>query len=105
FPERCERLVLVGSGGLGTEVNAILRALSIPGAAFVLPLGCRPVVCRLGRKAAAWSERLGKPPHRAAAEIGRAYAALTDPDTRRAFLLTLRSVVDHQGQRFTGEVI
>ena len=25
FPERCERLVLVGSGGLGPEVNIILR--------------------------------------------------------------------------------
>jgi pimeloyl-ACP methyl ester carboxylesterase len=31
FPERCERLVLVSSGGLGREVHAILRAAALPG--------------------------------------------------------------------------
>ena len=30
FPERCERIVLVGSGGLGNEVNPLLRALTAP---------------------------------------------------------------------------
>src|ERR671931_36917 len=32
FPEYCERLVLVSSGGLGTEVNPLLRAAALPGA-------------------------------------------------------------------------
>ena len=32
FPERCERLVLVSSGGLGREVTPMLRALAVPGA-------------------------------------------------------------------------
>src|SRR6185436_15596878 len=32
FPELCERLVLVSSGGLGREVSLLLRALSAPGA-------------------------------------------------------------------------
>src|SRR3954453_23879476 len=31
FPERCERLVLVSSGGLGREVHFLLRAASLPG--------------------------------------------------------------------------
>src|SRR3954451_12671374 len=31
FPERVERLVLVNSGGLGSEVSAWLRAASLPG--------------------------------------------------------------------------
>ena len=31
FPEMTERLVLVSSGGLGTEVSAILRAATLPG--------------------------------------------------------------------------
>ena len=31
FPERCERLVLVNSGGLGREVTFYLRILSVPG--------------------------------------------------------------------------
>ena len=30
FPERCERLVLVSSGGLGREVTPMLRALAVP---------------------------------------------------------------------------
>ena len=32
-------------------------------------------------------------------EIGRAYALLADRDSRRAFIHTLRSVVDYEGQR------
>ena len=31
FPERCERLVLVASGGLGREVSPVLRAVALPG--------------------------------------------------------------------------
>src|SRR5215210_8096120 len=34
FPERCERLVLVSSGGLGPEVSLLLRAVSLPGAEY-----------------------------------------------------------------------
>jgi pimeloyl-ACP methyl ester carboxylesterase len=101
FPDRCDRLVLVGSGGLGLEVNAILRALSVPGAALALPIGCRPMLRVAGEKVCAWLDRRGKHPSAQAIEIWRAYASLTDADTRRAFLATLRSVVDHVGQRMT----
>ena len=38
FPERCERLVLVDSGGLGREVSGLLRVASLPGSELVLPL-------------------------------------------------------------------
>src|SRR5919107_706078 len=45
FPERCERLVLVSSGGLGSEVPLLLRAAALPGADWLLPLlAPRPVV-------------------------------------------------------------
>ena len=37
FPERCERLVLVSTGGLGRELHAMLRAAALPGAGVVLP--------------------------------------------------------------------
>src|SRR5512143_2094109 len=37
-PEVCERLVLESSGGLGREVNAVLRLLSVPGAELMLPV-------------------------------------------------------------------
>src|SRR3954454_13273107 len=36
FPERCARLVLVGSGGLGPELSAGLRLATLPGAEAVL---------------------------------------------------------------------
>ena len=38
FPERCDRLVLVASGGLGKEVNVLLRVVSGPGSEYVLPI-------------------------------------------------------------------
>src|SRR6266545_6244135 len=38
FPEHCEHLVLVASGGLGREITVLLRAASLPGSELVLPL-------------------------------------------------------------------
>src|SRR5919206_5325611 len=38
FPERCERLVLVSSGGLGREVSFLLRAATLPGSEWVIPV-------------------------------------------------------------------
>src|SRR6187200_28591 len=49
FPERCERLVLVSSGGLGREVHLLLRAAALPGADYVLPMITASQVLRLGR--------------------------------------------------------
>ena len=43
FPDRMERLVLVDSGGLGEEVSLALRAATLPGAEFVLPLLFSPI--------------------------------------------------------------
>ena len=49
FPERCERLVLVSSGGLGREVHLLLRAAALPGADWVLPVLTSRGVRGLGR--------------------------------------------------------
>src|ERR1700710_2031066 len=38
FPTRLDRLVLVDSGGWGAEFGPALRAASLPGAEFVIPL-------------------------------------------------------------------
>ena len=43
FPERLNRLVLVDSGGLGGEVALALRAATLPGSDYVLPLLSLPV--------------------------------------------------------------
>ena len=99
FPERCERLVLVGSGGLGPEVSRLLRALALPGAEYVLPLVCRAAFRETVESAVEWLRAIGIRPTAAAEEILRGYASLTDPQARAAFFRTLRAVVGFEGQR------
>ncbi len=99
FPDRAERLVLVGSGGLGTEVSILLRALTLPGAEYILPLGCRPEFSRVIARSTGWLGRIGVRPSALAEEIWNGYVALGSDDSRQAFLHTLRSVVDITGQR------
>jgi pimeloyl-ACP methyl ester carboxylesterase len=98
FPERCERLVLVNSGGLGRGVHALLRALTAPGAEQVLALACTPALRAAGGGAAAWFRRVGIRSTPASQEIWRSYESLADADARRAFFRTLRAVVDLGGQ-------
>jgi pimeloyl-ACP methyl ester carboxylesterase len=103
FPERCERLALVGSGGLGPELSAGLRAATLPGAELVLTaltgasgplrLGFQ-TLDRIGH-VAGW-QRV-----RDLAEAGDALLALKDVEARRAFLRTLRGVADAHGQAVT----
>jgi pimeloyl-ACP methyl ester carboxylesterase len=99
FPERCERLVLVSSGGLGDEVNLLLRLLTLPGAELVLPLACTRWVHGAGERVAGWLAGVGLHAGPHLAEIWESYGSLADGDTRTAFLRTLRSVIDVAGQR------
>jgi pimeloyl-ACP methyl ester carboxylesterase len=99
FPSRCERLVLVGSGGLGREVSIMLRALAFPGAEFLFPVLFASVVRDAGRGVFEGLRRIGLRPSAYVAEIWRGYETLVDPTSRAAFLHTLRSVVDVGGQR------
>jgi pimeloyl-ACP methyl ester carboxylesterase len=99
FPERCERLVLVSSGGLGEEVNVLLRGLSMPGAEFLLAVGCNRWVHAAGTTVVGSLRRLGARPSKEFADMWDSYGSLADSERRAAFLQTLRSVVDHAGQR------
>ena len=98
YPERTERLVLVGSGGLGPEVNPILRFLTLPGSAAVLRLACAERVRGTIESVGSGAARLGLRPAPVVAELWRSYASLADDAARRAFLRTLRAVVDPRGQ-------
>jgi pimeloyl-ACP methyl ester carboxylesterase len=98
YPERCERLVLVSSGGLGRDVHAILRAAVLPGAELVLPWlsvaatrGIGTAVKALGRFGFRESADL--------AETWRSFTSLEEPSARRAFLQTVRGIIDLGGQR------
>jgi pimeloyl-ACP methyl ester carboxylesterase len=98
FPERCERLVLVNSGGLGREVNLILRGLTLAGAEYAFPLVCTPRLRDAGNLVATWLARIGVRSTPASQEIWRSYASLADAATRRAFFRGLRDVIDSSGQ-------
>jgi pimeloyl-ACP methyl ester carboxylesterase len=99
FPERCERLVLVSSGGLGQQVHVVLRAAALPGAEWVLPVIAGPGARDVGRAVGRFLSRLGIRPAADLAEFARGYASLADIEARQAFIHTLRAVIDPAGQR------
>jgi pimeloyl-ACP methyl ester carboxylesterase len=99
FPERCERLVLVGSGGVGASVHPLLRLAAAPGAGLVMPLlGTPPVLAALRGFAEILriADGFGLGPD--LDYVLTRYVRLVEPSTRSAFLRTLRSVVDWRGQ-------
>jgi pimeloyl-ACP methyl ester carboxylesterase len=96
-PLRCERLVLVSTGGLGREVSWILRALAAPGVEYVIPVIFPPGADRAGDAIGRALRRLGLRPGVLANEW-RTYAALCKPANRGPFVRTLRSVIDVGGQ-------
>jgi pimeloyl-ACP methyl ester carboxylesterase len=99
FPERCERLVLIDSGGLGSEVNLLLRAATLPGAELVLPLLASERVLGVGRGVGRLFGRLGLRVHTDVEEMAKGHASLAEHDARAAFVHTLRTIVDPTGQR------
>jgi len=98
YPEMVERLVLVSSGGLGPDVSPILRAAALPGADLFIS-ATAGVGKQIGSVVGRGFGVLGLRPNADLAEVTRGYATLADPDRRKAFLATLRSVVDMEGQR------
>jgi pimeloyl-ACP methyl ester carboxylesterase len=102
YPVFCERFVLVSSGGLGREVHPLLRAATLPGAEFVLPLIASARLHSAGLAVGQVLERLGLRAGSDLAEMARGYASLSEPGARQAFLHTLRAVIDPGGQRVSG---
>jgi pimeloyl-ACP methyl ester carboxylesterase len=99
FPQRTERLVLVSSGGLGHEVSPLLRSAALPGMSAALSLIAHRRILD-----AIWlaGKRLRSRGHNKGVylqAIVRALRPLEQPGARKAFLHTLRSVIDVHGQR------
>lgn len=103
YPHLCARLMLVDSGGLGPELHPVLRAVTLPGAEWVLPVLAHTKVV----SAAGWLVEtarklplpMGRPSlHHSAAAFG----SLSDSVRRRAFVLTARNIIDMNGQRVSG---
>jgi pimeloyl-ACP methyl ester carboxylesterase len=99
FPERCERLILVDSGGLGREVSLLLRAATLPGAEYVLPILTNGRLLDAGRFVGRVMGAVGRGPSTDLRESARGHATLADRVTREAFLRTVRSVIEPSGQR------
>jgi pimeloyl-ACP methyl ester carboxylesterase len=99
FPDWVERLVLVASGGLGTEVNPLLKAVTLPGAEYVVPVLLHRRVREVGEWFGALPRRLGWRPNDTLSEVWRSYTTLTDRPGQHAFVQTIRSVIDIAGQR------
>jgi pimeloyl-ACP methyl ester carboxylesterase len=96
-PDYAERLILIGSGGLGPDVGLTLRLLSAPGAELVMPVIAPRRVLAAGERVRSWLRNVGVESPRGE-EIWRSYRTFADAPTREAFLRTLRSVVDYRGQ-------
>ena len=96
-PELCDRLVLVSSGGLGREVSWLLRLLTLPGAEHLMPLIFPRLVANRGGDVGRLLGQVGvRAPN--LAEMWRAYASLAGAENRKAFVRTIRGVIEPGGQ-------
>ena len=96
YPELVGRMVLVASGGLGESVGLPLRAATLPGAEWVLPLAFN----RFGARITSLLARMITDPRMITLhELAYSYATLADPAARRAFVTIIRGVADWNGQR------
>jgi pimeloyl-ACP methyl ester carboxylesterase len=99
FPERVERLVLISSGGLGADVSPLLRLAAVPGVSGAVALAAHPHSLAVMEAGADRLERRGSTYGVHLRAVVRALRPLQQPGARRAFLETLRSVIDIRGQR------
>ncbi|MEV5946413.1 alpha/beta hydrolase [Streptomyces sp. NPDC051993] len=101
FPEHTDRLVLVGTGGVGREVNPVLRAAALPGADLLLATLSWPGMRLSTRLAIELLRLLGTGLGQDAPDLLNLVDALPDATSRNAFIRTLRAVVDWRGQVVT----
>ncbi|MBL7552345.1 alpha/beta fold hydrolase [Frankia sp. AgB1.9] len=101
FPERCERLVLVGTGGVGPQVSPLLRLAASPGGEALLSLLRLPAARLAGHGVISALGLLGTDLGRDSDEVARVFGGLATGQSRAAFLRTLRSAVDARGQAIT----
>jgi len=101
YPERCERLILVSTGGVSRGVTPMLRLMAAPNADLLLPLLGLPYAAQVARAAATLLRVLRTDLGRDADDWLRMFETLPDATTRRAFVRTLRAVIDVRGQAVT----
>jgi len=103
FPDRVGRLVLVDSGGIDKDVNIVLRAATLPGAELVLPIMFADPLHEAGLKVRGFLNKVGLHPSADVQGVSEGFSSLTEADARRAFLHTVRSVIDPMGQKVSAK--
>ena len=101
YPERVERLVLVSTGGVGRDVNPVLRLVSLPGMEALMHVVRLPATRVVSRLGASVVRRLPLDLGYDADDLLRIFDALPDAAARSAVTRTLRAVVDWRGQVVT----
>lgn len=99
FPERCERLVLIASGGLGPEVTPLLRAATLPGTDLALAIATSDKAKGVYRKVLSPFNRFNFAAPPTASHVMEHVSCLQDREARHAFIHTVRAVIDLRGQR------
>ena len=99
YPERCERLVLVSSGGLGADVSIALRVAALPGSEHVVALIANRYLIAAATIVSRLASAVGIRTVGGLLESVRACETFADAESRRSFFRTLRGVIDHRGQR------
>ena len=100
FPEQVERLVLISSGGLGPTVSPLLRVAALPGRlAGARDRGPAAGASARSPRSPIELERRGSEQGVYLDAVARALRPLQGEGSRRAFLQTLRGVIDARGQR------
>lgn len=101
FPQRTERIVLVGSGGLGQEVNPIIPLCTVPGSSLVLATLASTAGRALGVPLLNTLHRSGLPMTADLDQLAVVYNDLGTAEARQAFRHVLRAIVDWRGQIVT----
>lgn len=101
FPESCERIVLVSTGGGGRKTTPLLQLIAIPGAGVMLPIMRLPGIRQTGACSLRLMRLLGTNIGQDAEDMIKLFDAWPDRTSRSAFVRTLRAVVDRQGQVVT----
>jgi len=101
FPERTERLVLVAPGGLGTEISALIRAITVPGFHQAMAVATLPGLRHVAAHALRCLSRSGLRHTRDLDEVAAIFETFADPRARHAIRHVVRAVVDWRGQVVT----
>lgn len=96
-PERVARLVLVASGGFGTDLHPVLRGATLPGAQALVRLAATTPVRRVLAQGRLHRSLRLRP--ESIANLARMGRGIRSDEGRAAFYATLNQAIDANGQR------